>query len=187
MSSLRERLKTLTKPFHDETESHGFGKKIFEKTITKDEYCTMLDIFHSVVSPLEEVILSKKSEFEILALDITKRLKSSIIRDDMAGLGRAPSKAMVTAVRGSDFSSLVGAVYVLEGSTMGGQMIAKELKELGLPFGYFLPYGEVTMPMWQEFIGFLERCEKKEGFDVEACILGACAMFLYMRREFKKY
>jgi len=53
-------------------------------------------------------------------------------------------------------SRAIGVLYVIEGSTLGGQIIASMLKKQ-IPslnnneLSYFLSYGEKTMSMWSSF------------------------------------
>jgi heme oxygenase len=65
----------------------------------------------------------------------------------------------------------VGALYVIEGSTLGGQLVARELatrfgwdREEGLAF--YRGYGAETGLRWREFCAFLERWD--EGQDPSA-------------------
>lgn len=58
--------------------------------------------------------------------------------------------------------AVLGAMYVIEGSTLGGQYVARHIERvLGLPpaFGdaYFRGYGELTGTMWIEFRAVLEQ------------------------------
>jgi heme oxygenase len=54
-----------------------------------------------------------------------------------------------------DEASAWGSLYVLEGSTLGGAVIAKSLARSGVPglagLGYFNPHGRRTMASWQAF------------------------------------
>jgi heme oxygenase len=65
----------------------------------------------------------------------------------------------------------LGAMYVLEGSTMGGKIISKLLVqklniEAANPFVFFNAYGENTDTMWYSFLSalseFTEKYEKQQ-------------------------
>jgi len=64
-------------------------------------------------------------------------------------------------------AEMFGAMYVTEGSTLGGRYIARQLeKDLGLSDGqgysFFLGYGEHTGRMWREFGSIVnEVCVKQ--------------------------
>jgi heme oxygenase (biliverdin-IX-beta and delta-forming) len=62
----------------------------------------------------------------------------------------------------------LGALYVLEGSSLGGRVILKELKRRGASLaglGFLDPYGADTGKRWRSFLIILEReltsCEQK--------------------------
>jgi heme oxygenase len=62
----------------------------------------------------------------------------------------------------------LGAFYVLEGSSLGGRVILKELKSRGASLtglGFLDPYGPDTGQRWRSFLVILERelnsCEQK--------------------------
>ena len=56
----------------------------------------------------------------------------------------------------------LGALYVLEGATLGGQVITRNLRSgLGIDAGtggrFFAAYGEKTGIMWRDFVSVLDR------------------------------
>ena len=68
-----------------------------------------------------------------------------------------------------------GALYVMEGSTLGGNVIGKQLKRNpefeGVEFNYFGVYGENTGPYWQEFKSIIDEKISEENY--ESCVTGA--------------
>jgi heme oxygenase len=77
-------------------------------------------------------------------------------------------------------ASLLGVMYVMEGSTLGGQLIGRHVDQvLGLVSGkgsaYFHGHGSLTGAMWKEFCGVLET-EISES-DGDATVVAAKAMF----------
>jgi heme oxygenase len=76
-------------------------------------------------------------------------------------------------------TAFLGAMYVMEGSTLGGQYIARQVEEaLGLEPGvgdaYFRGYGERTGEMWRAFRAVLMEVPEADG---EMVIDAARAMF----------
>nr|GFD17027.1 hypothetical protein [Tanacetum cinerariifolium] len=52
----------------------------------------------------------------------------------------------------------LGAMYVVEGSTLGGQVIARQLAKANIPLrSYFSGYGERTGPLWKAFCHLLAQ------------------------------
>lgn len=81
-------------------------------------------------------------------------------RDDspVSGQNKLPEPALPEIDR---VGQLVGVLYTIEGSTLGGQLISRNLAEHhGLTRSkgacFFNGYGEHTTCMWQEFLDFAE-------------------------------
>ena len=106
---------------------------------------------------------------------LEKRRRSHLLMADMRLFGAEPAGNQVTVVKwdaivagqagqGASVSSapgfearLLGAVYVMEGSTLGGRFLARHVEgALGLAPGvgdsYFQGHGEATGGMWREVL-----------------------------------
>ena len=101
--------------------------------------------------------------------------KLGMARDAIAGLALCdPTVAMRTP------AEAWGSMYVIEGSTLGGVVIAHYVEQrLGLDVNsgcrYFRCYGKDTAPMWMAFRSrFLSRCGPA---DEETVIAAACRTF----------
>lgn len=73
----------------------------------------------------------------------------------------------------ADRAEALGALYVVEGSTLGGRIILRQLRERGIddPELTFLdPYGRSSGEMWRGLLAVLER----EGSGAPACLDGMC-------------
>lgn len=94
------------------------------------------------------------------ALNLSSRLKVSALKNDLAALGMPVEgdaaklePLLETADRDADF---LGLMYVLEGATLGGQVICRHLGETVLANGpealtFYRGYGAQTGVRWQEF------------------------------------
>ena len=95
------------------------------------------------------------------------RRRVAALAQDLLALGHTqaridslPSCSEASALAASDGAAL-GSMYVMEGSTLGGQLITRALltsawaPQGGL--GYFDPYGRRTGEMWREFKDWLVR------------------------------
>jgi heme oxygenase len=76
---------------------------------------------------------------------------------------------------------LIGVLYTIEGSTLGGQFISRYLekyKGMTSTSGacFFNGYGELTEAMWQEFLIFAETIAEKET-ECQVAIESACLTF----------
>jgi heme oxygenase len=75
----------------------------------------------------------------------------------------------------------LGTAYVLEGATLGGQIITRHLQqELGIQpecgGAFFHSYGASVAPMWREFVEVLNTYPATEDEQV-ALVASACETF----------
>ena len=81
-------------------------------------------------------------------------------------------------------SEILGALYVTEGASLGGQFLARRIEaELGLSSGvgysFFTGYGERTAQRWKELRALIENmC----GADTKPAVRAAVATFLSIER-----
>ncbi len=81
------------------------------------------------------------------------RSRRAFLRQDLQALGVAPLPAVHFAPL-RDAAAAWGSLYVIEGSTLGGQFILRTLARAGLDpqhgAAYFHGWGEATGAMWRE-------------------------------------
>ena len=130
-------------------------------------YRALLEKFYGFYAPLEPAIFTHPQwhEFNFVA---ESRRKICWLQNDLQFLGL--SAAQIEALplckylpRADTFARAVGCAYVVEGSTLGGQIISRHLKtKLNLPprgCRFFTAYGEQTGKMWREFVALLNDYE----------------------------
>jgi len=115
--------------------------------------------FHRVWEPL----LAERQE---LAALLTGRGKRAILERDLKALGMTQAGieslplCLEASRLGGSAMRMLGGVYVLEGSTLGGQVIGKALNGAEwVPDGglqYFNPYGTRTSAMWRDLRAALD-------------------------------
>ncbi len=91
----------------------------------------------------------------------------------------------------NDEAQLLGALYTIEGSSLGGQVISRHLaKHLALSPSkgarFFYGYGEQTMPVWQQFDCFINAALTDEAARLGA-LRTACATFATMEAVLDEY
>jgi heme oxygenase len=122
----------------------------------------VLERFHGFHAVWESAIRQQSSYAAFHAA----RARLPHLRRDLAALGRTnaeiaalPACPDAAALVAGD-AATVGSIYVLEGSTLGGQVIGRALGEAAwLPEGgltYFSPYGPRTGEMWRSFRRWLD-------------------------------
>lgn len=111
------------------------------------------------------------------------RQRAPLLRADLAHLGlKTPAPLerrgaqAVAALPLADLAQALGSMYVIEGSALGGQVIAPRLQRgLGLAAGrgasYFHGFGDQAGPMWRQF----RETTVAELGDEPAAVRSACA------------
>jgi heme oxygenase len=110
--------------------------------------------------------------------------KLAAIREDLAALG-LPDPSPQGGMAPDDLGTTVGGLYVLEGTTLGGQVIARHLnRRLEADVGQVLAqarflgfYGERTSAHWKAFAGSLDGLVDLGLVRPESAVAGACETF----------
>lgn len=128
--------------------------------------------------------------FPALAGELEARSRIQHLRHDLKILGL--SEAEISSVPlcsdahcvTADEAHALGSFYVLEGSTLGGQVITKHLSGAAwLPaegLSYFNPYGSRTGEMWRSFKRWLEN--QAEHHALNDVVSGARGTFLVLEK-----
>lgn len=168
-STLLTALRDETAPLHDAVES-ALG--LVDEDLTLEHYAAVLVGFNATV-PLLEARIAQRLPSR-LAPFLAPRCKARCLRDDLAWLRATRPEVAAAAFQadaqpadalGAPFESLpaidtaaeaLGVMYVLEGASLGGRVIARHLeRHLGLSNGrgysYFCAYGTAVGAMWQQF------------------------------------
>lgn len=166
------KLKESTKEQHKALE---FVVDIMRPDLTLDQYRHLLTkfyLFYAVIEPALPEELLRRNGF-----DLCERRKLPALEKDMgvlgvfdpeaeAGIGSPDVPLLNTAGKG------FGAAYVLEGATLGGQIISRHLRsslnvdeESGAAF--FSSYGPNVGKMWREFGVAITRFAESNSVDEE--------------------
>lgn len=155
LPTILDRLREATRPVHEAIEREFDWARRVESIDGYRDLLARLYGFHAVWEPAAAALLADGAFFEprrkahLLAADLTfLGLQQSGI--DALALPRSPCVPMTTR------ADALGAMYVLEGSTLGGQLIARRVSAvLGLAPGrgcsYHCAYGPAVGTMWREF------------------------------------
>lgn len=157
--NLLEQLKSETLSNHQELEKNLILKLKGMRTL--EDYIHILQIFYAYFGALEDQINEHIGTDQLS--DYAERRKTLSIKNDILALnGVVPEKAAAADLPViQNVLQAFGALYVIEGSTLGGQVISKMIaKQLPLTNGegisFFTSYGEETMAMWNSFKLVLE-------------------------------
>ncbi len=155
---LHDHLKTHTKVEHVALEKHFI--QMIRDISNEADYANFLSLLYSYYSSVEYRIAPYLMESEIG--DYAERRKSAAILDDLADMNMAARELESPDELPSVFCyySALGVLYVFEGSTLGGQVIARMINErvgANAPMKFFRSYGENTYEMWGRFKEYLDR------------------------------
>lgn len=153
---LNSRLKEETKKAHQELEKKVISK--LKAIRTEAHYADFLNSFYNYFSGVESLV-SQHINTDILP-DYAVRRNSGRLKEDIAELGFQISP--LTEKPMPEITSLpaaIGAMYVMEGSIMGGPIIVEMLKKYGIKrgFSFFSGYGAETGKMWATFMTFMNN------------------------------
>ncbi|HEY1199369.1 MAG TPA: biliverdin-producing heme oxygenase [Niastella sp.] len=167
-----DHIKNYTKLEHAALEKHLIG--IIKRIRTKEQYIHLLRMFYGFYQALE-VEMEQYLTHELIP-DIKQRRKSDALLQDIKDLGgnEMQFSMQVDTPVINNYARALGAAYVLEGSTLGGLIIAKMIKAQ-LPdipadkgFLFFTCYGEDAQNMWKKFRTYLLALTHKEDQDLAA-------------------
>jgi heme oxygenase (biliverdin-IX-beta and delta-forming) len=154
-------LRQATRSDHEATES---TVSLMDPALTRADYVEVLQRMYGAVRAWDE--WSTVHAPPVLAPLLAGRHRSPLIAADLDTL-QAPTPSidndtnasLAAYLQGDETqrtAAFLGAMYVIEGSTLGGQYIARHVEQtLGFEPGhgdsYFRGYGDQTGSMWRDF------------------------------------
>lgn len=158
-------IKEATKVKHDEIEQNALMKSVADNTIHHKNYYYLLQKFYGFHKSAEKDLLDT-SLWREYSFDIEMRRKTPLLQKDLEFLGYSDDFASIPLCETMPFmksdAARLGFLYVVEGSTLGGQVLSRQLKqkfdftkEEGA--SYFNSYGKENLrDMWFGFQNLLE-------------------------------
>jgi len=186
MTSLLIALKQTTRPYHQSLEQ---TLDFLSPNLSNTDYLRLIKAFWGYYCPLEARLASVPALTTWIP-DLSERIKLSLLEKDLVALGveietiaQLPQCNELPAC--TDVAQALGCLYVMEGATLGGQIISRHIKQLldldarnGTAF--FSSYGDATGLMWQTFREQLTTFTADE----ERVIESACMTFLTLEKWF---
>lgn len=178
--SLLSDLKQYTAEMHEALEARV---DILNPALTLERYQFLLEKIYGFYSPVESRVATLMG-YENLNLDPACRRKTFRIVADLEILG--PTSKEIEAIplcpdlpELNTLSQALGCMYVLEGATLGGQIIRRELRKR--PefyqkdcFNFYNSYGEKVGARWKEFCARLNQYAlDNRSVEVRQAIIGS--------------
>lgn len=150
---LRKQLQERTKLLHDKIEQTFLLKKIRKQEITLSDYLLLLQKFYGFIMPCEAII-----DLLTCTSVIKNRKKKHWLEQDFDALQISTNELSICINLPilSKNEQVLGYLYVMEGATLGGQVVAKIIKnklQITQDKGgrFFHGYGDKTRIMWNTF------------------------------------
>lgn len=183
------KLKEATKHQHDSLES---AVSVMDQMFTRTDYIALLTKFYGFYSAIEPKL--REYDLSEFGIEVGERMKTEMLKSDLENLGANISddndpNAIPTI---DSAASAFGAMYVLEGATLGGQVITRHLKQhLALDTtnggSFFNSYGANVGPMWKAFCAAAtEFSEKNDGKMDDVMVETAQATFQSFADRFER-
>jgi len=157
---------------------------LMDRVLTAGDYRKLLEAFYGLFSPIEARIGHHQSELAAWVPDIDNRMRTTALTRDLHVLGNtSPQDLPIAPVpECASLADQMGCLYVLEGSTLGGQVISRQIHEtLGLTRGhgceFFYGHGAATGDMWQRFRKAIEAYASARPSEQSALIHSALRTF----------
>ena len=151
-----------------------------------DEYVALLRRYLGFYEPLEQRLRSV-SELSQSTINSRRLSKAARLREDLTALGTTDAEMdqLPKCQCLPEFSGPAeawGCLYVLEGATLGGQIIGRELEKSlsltsGCGSGFFAVYGTQVGEMWRRFCGDLTHYEQTHPGSSGCILQGAVLTF----------
>jgi len=154
-NTLLVRLRNETRARHEQTEKLLYADTIRAGTLSRTEYEQLL-LMHYLFHQALETAVAVQAVF-FAGCDRIARQKTPWLVADLKRLGVPLPEPRPELFADWNAYQLLGAMYVAEGSTLGGQVIAKALaqtpglSEVIASSQFFIGYGEQTGLRWKIF------------------------------------
>ncbi len=166
---IRERIKTETSQNHNDVEAAGYSGQIMSGGLTLKEYKALITVNLVLNKAFEKQWSSPPFELPKTLL-LEQRRKTAALEKDAALLGLAVTGSNEILFPVESYEAFMGTLYVFEGSTLGGAIIYKQLKQnpnLNTldEFHFYSCYGDQLGMMWKVFLDHLTQIEDTSQVD----------------------
>lgn len=183
---IMKQLREATHLYHVQLEKEF---NLLDRATTLAGYQEVLGIFSAYVRELEPQL----DRFPLLGatgIDPVPRAKRGLLERDLQYFGLTPKTGGPSSLSVRNLEEGLGYLYVMEGSTLGGQLISRELnKRFGLTpdrgAAYFSGYGEDTRAMWESFRDRMEAFFADPSRDASAAVGFAQRCFVALGEALK--
>lgn len=187
--SLRQRLRDETDDIHQLLHRDSSMSRLMSEGCSKEDYLRVLRVFFQFYSctepffnyvPPVQRFMNEAKPMEWLRKDFLS------LAEPLPAVEELFERVSHRYVIAQTLESYLGYLYVKQGSTLGGQVISKQLKKLGLEPGesqfFFNGPGSDTGDNWKKFLAFLAQLEPT--IDANSVVVSARTHFLILHHFF---
>lgn len=175
-----QNLRRATREIHEKLEGQNLAKKIIDHSISKEEYILLLIQNYKAYLAAEAAIQRIYPNFE--------KIRTSKLEKDLYNLDVKISEIRPLDFQCEDTSEALGAQYVVEGSSMGGMLISKEMENCpalqSLPEQYFFSRNRDVIKSWNVFQKKFQKKDFSEE-EIKSAQAKAIATFTLFERAFE--
>lgn len=157
--SFLKNLRAVTGPAHEALEQNRVTAVLMTPGVSLQDYTTYLQRLYGFMAPAEEIVYTGT---DTIMPDIQQRIKAHLILEDLRALDLPEEQLQslpifdAAGIYTTQAEKMAG-MYVMEGSSLGGNVIFKHLhKTIGITpekgAAYLTAYGAENGIMWKRFI-----------------------------------
>lgn len=149
----RNALRAATAQAHAALETVPCLRRLFADDVTAGDLAEVLGRLLAVYRPLEKRLVDREP-----AASLSYRSRSPLLLEGLTTLGASIPEAELTVPPLDRTAQRWGALYVIEGAAMGGQIQYDQLiHRIGpQPLSFFVPYGPQIREIWRDFLVKME-------------------------------
>jgi heme oxygenase len=172
MSDMLNRLRAETRDCHNLIESNPLHSAIMDGSVTRDSYQCLLQRMYGVHQCFERWAGSRV-EWSQFGFNFEQHRQLPMLERDLIALGAPPDSSRlrqtILPLEHAEFPFILGYLYVLEGSTLGGQILSRLITQhLGLQpdsgGAYFNSYGPLVGARWRSCLTLLSDAAARPNF-----------------------
>lgn len=175
---LPDRLRRETAELHAAVEAAvGLPGSVY----TRSDYVVLLQRLHELHSGLEDQLTAGRwrRQWRDIGVDVTAHRRSHLLSADLRRLGAPTVTGALAPVPFASFGQALGCLYVMEGSALGGSIVAGVIRSAigAVPMAFFDGDNHHHPAPWQAVRAALSRCDA-HGVPADDVLVGARDTFL---------
>ena len=181
--TLLEEIRKETAALHSRLDTLELTKRLMHKQVAKADYSNYIQCFYALHALIEPLLYQEATHH---LPNMHKNQRISALQADLELLN-VPELVIEVPVETAYMSSkaYLGALYVMEGSRLGGRFIAKHLREClpenEVPTFHFLE--EAPEVGWKEILAFVSTSEHNQRTEI---IASAKYMFKFVEEVLER-